>query len=67
MTRRIEDIIAGAARALAENDRLRKELRNSDAEVAALCREYGDAIRLWGVAPHHLRTAVEARTGKLAA
>ena len=55
------DILQDAATAMAEHDRLYSALRDLDEHINALCREFGDATRRWGYAPHHLRRAVEAR------
>ena len=44
------DVLREAADALQEHERLR-----------LLCRQYGDAARVWGVAPHHLAQACKAR------
>jgi len=64
MSRSMDMVMADAAAELEANENLRRALRRSDARVADLCREYGDAMRQWGVAPHHLRQAVEARLGR---
>jgi hypothetical protein len=58
------DIMTRAALALAALDRAEVARRMAQAEVDAVCREYGDAMRVWGIGPHHLRQAVEARAGK---
>ena len=55
------DILQDAATAMVEHDRLYSAMRDLDERIAALCREFGDATRRWGYAPHHLRRAVEAR------
>ena len=54
-------ILQEAARALQEHERRRLALKESDDVLRALCRRYGDAVRLWGVSPTHLRRACEAR------
>lgn len=54
-----KDILARAAAALVEQDRLRKLVRENEAELRGLCREYDKNFGLWGCAPHHLRLAVE--------
>ena len=55
------DILQDAASALAEHDRLHSATRALDARIDALCREYGDATRRWGYAPHHLRQTCTAQ------
>lgn len=54
-------ILKLAAEALQEHERRRLALKASDDALRALCRRYGDAVRLWGVSPTHLRRACEAR------
>jgi hypothetical protein len=61
------DILRDATEAFAEHDRIHAEMRAAEARVQALCSEYGEATRRWGYAPYHLRRAVEAQTGKVAA
>ena len=60
------DLIHRAAQALAELDRATAAQRAAQARVDAMCREYGDAVRVWGVSPYHLRQAVEARMERAA-
>jgi len=55
------DILQDAAAALAEHDRLYSATRALDARIEALCREYGDAKRMYGYAPHHLRQTCTAQ------
>ena len=64
MTRSTNEIIKEAARVLARQDKLRKEQRELEKRVRELCLEYGSAERCWGMAPHHLRQAVESRTSR---
>lgn len=59
--RQERDILQDAAAALAELYRLHSTARAMDTRVEALCREYGDATRRWGYAPHHLRQACTAQ------
>jgi len=59
--RQEREILQDAAAALAEIDRLHITARAMDARVEHLCREYGDATRRWGYAPHHLRQACAAQ------
>ena len=54
-------ILREAAEALREHERRRQELKVSEETLRVLCRRYGDAVRLWGVSPVHLRRACEAR------
>ena len=62
MNRSTDEIIREAARVLARQDKLKREQREIEQRVRELCLEYGTAERCWGVAPHHLRQAVEVRT-----
>ena len=55
------DVLREAAQALQEHERLRLAMRASDDRLRLLCRQYGDAARVWGVAPHHLAQACKAR------
>ena len=55
------DVLREAAEALQEHERLRAAVRASDDRLRLLCRQYGDAARVWGVAPHHLAQACKAR------
>ena len=55
------DVLREAAQALQEHERLRMAMRASDDRLRLLCRQYGDAARVWGVAPHHLTQACKAR------
>lgn len=64
MTRSTNEIIKEAARVLARQEKLQKEMREIEKRVRELCLEYGSAERCWGMAPHHLRQAVEIRTNK---
>lgn len=67
MSRTAKDILLDAAEAFAEHDRISAELRASNERIQKLCREYSETTRRWGYAPHHLRFAVEAQIGKIAA
>ena len=55
------DVLREAAEALQEHERLRAAVRASDDRLRLLCRQYGDAARVWGVAPHHLAQACKVR------
>lgn len=59
MTDEQKDILTRAAAALAEQDRLRDEVRKNDAELRVLCRAYDRNFGVWGSAPHHLRKVLE--------
>ena len=56
-----QDILQEAAHALAEQDRLRMQLRLLEDRVRRLCRQYDLASGTRGFAPYHLRNACEAR------
>ena len=64
MSRDLKDIIKEAARALAKQEKLKAEARDLEAQVRKLCLEYGQAAGMWGVAPYHLKCAVETRLNK---
>ena len=66
-TKNPNDILREAAEIFAQHDKIDRELRRLDAELQRLCREFGEATRRWGYAPYHLRRAVEARYGEIAA
>ena len=51
----------------AEHDKHDRELQRLDAELRQLCSQFGEATRRFGYAPIHLRRAVEARYGEIAA
>ena len=55
------DVLREAAEALQEHERLREAMRASENRLRVLCRQYGDAARVWGVAPYHLTQACRAR------
>lgn len=57
-----KDIIREAARVFAKQEKLKREQRELDSRVRALCLEFGAVERAWGIAPWHLRRAVETRT-----
>jgi hypothetical protein len=61
VTNEQRDILERAAEALAVQEQLRKQVRENEAELRALCRSYDRHFGLWGCAPHHLRLAVEKR------
>jgi len=62
-----DDILRRAADAFSRYDIMMAEKRKLDDELRSLCREYGMAVRVWGLAPHMLRKAVNARLGDKAA
>ena len=55
------DVLQEAAEALTAHEALRTAMRASEDRLRLLCRQYGDAARVWGVAPHHLAQACKAR------
>lgn len=59
MTDEQKDILNRAADALRKQDELRKLVRENEAVLRGICREYDRNFGLWGCAPHHLRLAVE--------
>ena len=59
--RQEREILQDAAEALSELDRLHSTVRAMDTRVEALCREFGDATRRLGYAPHHLRQTCAAQ------
>jgi len=59
--RQERDILQDAAVAIAEHDRLYSATRALDTRIEALCREYGEAKRMCGYAPHHLRQTCAAQ------
>ena len=59
--RQERDILQDAAEALSALDRLHSTARALDTRVEALCREFGDATRRLGYAPHHLRQVCAAQ------
>jgi hypothetical protein len=61
------DILREAAAVFAEHDKHDRELQRLDAELRQLCGQFGEATRRFGYAPIHLRRAVEARYGEIAA
>jgi len=63
----VYEIIKRSQRAFKRADKIAKEKREIENEIKALCREYGDACRVWNWQPHMLRQAVDARMGKKAA
>lgn len=64
MTRPTKEIIKDAVRAFAKLEKMKREQRELDNQIRALCLEFGEAERTWSVAPWVLRKAVETRTGK---
>ena len=56
-----QDVLLEASVALSEHERLRAALRDSEARIRALCRQYDAASGSRGFAPHHLAQACKAR------
>jgi hypothetical protein len=54
-------ILMEAAEALRAHDALQQAMRDSEARLRALCHRYDEAGSTWGIQPHHLRHACEAR------
>lgn len=61
------DIIKRSKKAFKRADKIAQEKREIENEIRSLCREYGEACRVWNWQPHMLRQAVDARMGKKAA
>jgi hypothetical protein len=61
------DIIKRSKKAFKRADKIAQEKREVENEIRNLCREYGEACRVWNWQPHMLRQAVDARLGKKAA
>lgn len=64
MTRTTNDVLKEASRVLARQEKLKREARDLEAQVRKLCLEYGQVSGMWGVAPYHLKCAVEMRLNK---
>jgi hypothetical protein len=54
-------VLREAAKTLKEHDRLKAALREQEAHLAAVSREYGIAFRVCGFRPEHVRQACVAR------
>jgi hypothetical protein len=54
-------VLREAAKALKEHDKLKAALRAQEAHLTAVSRDYGNAYRIWGFRPEHLRQACVAR------
>lgn len=61
-----DEIIKKAAKLFDREDKLKAQKRELDMEISILCRAYGDVMKVWGWAPHHLRDAVNRRMKKCA-
>jgi hypothetical protein len=55
------EVLRKAAKTLKEHDRLKAALREQQAHLAAVSREYGIAFRVCGFRPEHVRQACVAR------
>jgi hypothetical protein len=51
------EVLRKAAETLKEHDRLKAALREQEAHLAAVTREYGIAFRVYGFRPEHVRQA----------
>jgi len=54
-------VLQKAVVALKEHSELKSQLRASEDRLSKVSREYGDAYRIWGFRPEHLRQACVAR------
>jgi len=54
-------ILREAVDALQRHDSAKKTLKDIEADLSRLCRDYGVAAGVWGFSPVHLRRACEAR------
>jgi len=52
-----QEVLQAAATAFREADDLKKQQAEMDLRLRQLCRDWGDAAKVWGAAPHHLRRA----------
>lgn len=64
MSRDLKDILKDAEKALLRQEKLKREGRDLEKQIRQLCLEYGQAAGMWGVAPYHLKCAVETRTNR---
>lgn len=60
MTPKQNEIIHRAAGAIHKVDRLRLELREAEAALKSVCREYSEEMRIWGYTPDMMRRVVES-------
>jgi len=54
-------VLRAAAKALKTHDKLKAALREQEAHLTSVSREYGSTYRIWGFRPEHLRQACVAR------
>ena len=54
-------VLRSAAKALKAHDRLKAALREQEAHLSDVSRDYGNVYKIWGVRPEHLRQACVAR------
>lgn len=59
MTNEQKEVLLRASKALARQEQLRKQVREIETELRALCREYDKHFGVWGCAPHHLKQTIE--------
>jgi len=55
------EVLQKAAKALKEHDKLKAALREQEARLSDVTREYGIAFRVCGFRPEHVRQACVAR------
>lgn len=55
------EVLLRAAALFEEHAALKRQMREAEDRLSAACREYGNAYRIWGVRPEHLRQACVAR------
>jgi hypothetical protein len=55
------EVLRKAAKTLKEHDRLKAALREQEARLSDVSREYGIAFRVCGFRPEHVRQACVAR------
>ena len=54
-------VLRTAAKALKRHEKLKAELKAHENYLSLVCQSYGNAYRVWGVRPEHLRQACIAR------
>ena len=54
-------VLRTAAKALKRHEKLNAELKAHENYLSLVCQSYGNAYRVWGVRPEHLRQACVAR------
>lgn len=61
MVRPLDEVLTDAVATVSERDALAARLRAVDARLVTITAEYGQHVRQWGLAPHHLRNALRDR------